>query len=139
MLSGDTRKNRFPTGNLLYCDYCNADRKMKFKKRWEQIAKGEVIKSAWEEEHYEPKYTEFIRRELLIDLPENLVLTLKRYQTIYRVPSKLQTPVKLEESIWLDECMIHRVQKMKKLSVSEIRAATSSKKYRYTLQSVIVH
>lgn len=54
--------------------------------------------------------------------------------------SKLHTPVKLEESIWLDEYMIHRVQKMKKLAFNEIKIAKeTSKKYLYTLQSVIVH
>ena len=118
---------------MLECEHCNREPKAKFYKLKEQILKGEVSKSSWEGEKYVPMYTEFIRRDLILDLPENLVITLKRYQAVMRVPSKLHTPVKLEESLWLDECIIHRVQKMKKVPYSEMKAAKSSKKFLYTL------
>ena len=52
-------------------------------------------------------------RNLLLDLPENLIINFKRYEVIEGNVKKLKNKVSISKTIFLDEIAIHRIPKWK--------------------------
>jgi len=52
-------------------------------------------------------------RNLLLDLPENLIINFKRYEILDGSVKKLKNKVSISKTIFLDEIAIHRIPKWK--------------------------
>ena len=51
----------------------------------------------------------------MLDIPENLLINIKKFACTDRYTSKTHQDIKVEMEIWLDDVMIHKVQKDEKL------------------------
>jgi len=58
---------------------------------------------------YKKEESEFVQRTLLFDIPETLVINLKRYTCKNRSFLKDHTRLQIKKILYLDDYMIHRV------------------------------
>lgn len=103
--------------DLLDCASCNKEGFRDFKVRQEQIKQGKVdLENEYNQsDRFEPIKTPFVQRTLLLDIPENLLINMKRFSCANKYVSKTHVELQIEMEIWLDDVMIHEVQKDEKL------------------------
>lgn len=74
-----------------------------------QKGKTEPLRDEWK--RIRTIKTPAIMRTMLFDIPENLLINLKRYNCMSRYTNKIQGLLEYESTIYLDDLMIHRIQK----------------------------
>ena len=99
--------------SLFECPKCNS----RLRKEWDEYERlAKLGKVSLRMKHgvkleFKTEKSEAVQRTLFFDIPENLVITFKRYTVKDKYRTKRQDPLEFPPLLNLDDNMLHRVHK----------------------------